>query len=138
MTEHYVGVDVHKTKSQVAVIDDNGEIEEEVRVNNTNLDEIAQKYAGSEAAIEATSNYFTIYDTLDEHLDITLANPLKANWLANQKQKPTAWTQNSSRGFCGWAKYRKHLRAKTEVDDTEPTEHSSVLGVASAHAPAVR
>ncbi|WP_080503439.1 IS110 family transposase [Halococcus thailandensis] len=87
MTEHYVGVDVHKTKSQVAVIDDNGEIEEEVRVKNANLDEIAQKYAGGEAALEATSNYFTIYDTLDEYLDVTLANPLKANWLANQKQK---------------------------------------------------
>jgi transposase len=87
MTEYYVGVDVHKTKSQVAVIDEYGEIEEEVRVKNANLDEIAQKYAGSEAALEATSNYFTIYDTLDEHLDVTLANPLKANWLANQKQK---------------------------------------------------
>jgi transposase len=87
MTEHYVGVDVHKTQAQVAVIDEHGEIEEEVRVKNANLDEIVQKYAGSEAALEATSNYYTIYDTLDEHLDVTLANPLKANWLANQKQK---------------------------------------------------
>ena len=87
MTEYYVGIDVHKTKSQVAVIDGNGEVEEEVRVNNANLDEIAQKYAGGEAAIEATSNYFTIYDTLDEYLDVTLANPLKASWLGGQKQK---------------------------------------------------
>jgi transposase len=87
MSEHYVGIDVHKTEAQVAVLDELGEPVEEVRVKNANLDEIAQKYAGSEAAIEAGSNYFTIYDTLDEHLDVTLANPMKADWLDNQKQK---------------------------------------------------
>jgi transposase len=87
MTDYYVGVDVHKTESQVAVIDEYGEIQEEVRVANANLDEIAEKYTGSKAAMEATSNYFTIYDTLDEYLNVTLANPLKASWLANQKQK---------------------------------------------------
>jgi transposase len=87
MTEHYVGIDIHKTESQVAVIDELGEPVEEVRVDNANLDEIAQKYAGSEAAIEAGSNYFTIYDRLDEYLDVTLANPVKADWLENQRQK---------------------------------------------------
>jgi transposase len=68
MTEHYVGIDVHKTESQVAVIDELGEPVERVRVKNANLDEIAQKYAGCKAAIEAGSNYFTIYDTLNEYL----------------------------------------------------------------------
>ena len=28
---------------------------------------IAEEYAGSEAAIEATGNYFTVCDALDEH-----------------------------------------------------------------------
>lgn len=87
MTDHYVGIDVHKTESQVAVLDELGKPVEEIRVKNANLDEIAQKYAGSEAAIEAGSNYFTIYDRLNEHLDVTLANPAKADWLNNQKQK---------------------------------------------------
>ena len=87
MTDHYLGIDVHKTESQVAVLDEMGKPVEEIRVQNANLDEIAQKYAGSEAALEATSNYFTIYDTLDEYLDVTLANPVKADWLAGQKQK---------------------------------------------------
>lgn len=82
-----MGIDVHKRQAQVAVIDAEGDIVEEVRVANADLDEIAQKYAGGEAAIEATSNYFTIYDTLDEYLDVTLANPVKADWLAGQKQK---------------------------------------------------
>ena len=42
MTDYYLGVDVHKTKSQVAVLDDEGLVEEEVRVDNVDLDEIAQ------------------------------------------------------------------------------------------------
>lgn len=33
------------------------------------LGNIAEQYAGSQAVIEATSNYYTIYDTLDEYLD---------------------------------------------------------------------
>lgn len=70
-----LGIDVHKTESQVAVLDDDGKIVEEVRVTNANLDDIAEQYAGSRAAIEATSNYYTIYDTLDEHLDVTVADP---------------------------------------------------------------
>lgn len=82
-----IGIDVHKTESQVAVFDELGEPVEEVRVKNANLDEIAQKYAGNKAAIEAGSNYFTIDDRLDESLDVTLANPSKADWLDSQKQK---------------------------------------------------
>lgn len=48
---------------------------------------IAQKYAGNKATIEGSSNYFMIYNTLDKHLDVTLANPAKTDWLADQPQK---------------------------------------------------
>jgi transposase len=87
MTDYYVGIDVHKTEAQVAVLDDEGQIEQEVRVDNADLDEIAQQYAGNEAALEAGSNYFTIVDTLDEYLEVTLANPAQADWLDSQIQK---------------------------------------------------
>ncbi|MFC4989317.1 hypothetical protein [Saliphagus infecundisoli] len=55
-------------------MDDDGDVIEEVRVQNANLDNIAKQYAGSKAAIEATSNYYAIYDTLDEYLDIVVAD----------------------------------------------------------------
>jgi transposase len=87
MTDYYVGIDVHKTGAQVAVLDDEGQINKEVRVANADLNEIAQQYAGNEAALEAGSNYFTIVDTLNEYLDVTLANPAKADWLDDQTQK---------------------------------------------------
>jgi len=70
-----LGIDLHKDESHVVVLDDNDEIADEVRVQNANLEEIARQYAGSKAAIEATSNYYTVYDTLDEHLDIVVADP---------------------------------------------------------------
>jgi len=86
-TDHYLGIDVHKTDAQVAVLDDEGEVVEEVRVANADLDELADKYAGSSAALEAGSNHFTIHDRLAEQLDVTLANPAQAEWLDDQKQK---------------------------------------------------
>lgn len=54
--------------SHVPVLDDDCEVVEEARVQNTSLEKIAQEYARSKAVIEATSNYYTIYDTLDEYL----------------------------------------------------------------------
>ena len=60
----YLGIDVHKRYAQVAVMDEAGEIVEEVRVENANLDELAQRYAGTQAVLEATSNYYHIHDTL--------------------------------------------------------------------------
>ena len=71
---NYPGIDVHERESHVAVLDDDGEIDREIRVENANLDEVAQQYAGSQAVIEATSNYYTTYDTLDEYLDVVVAD----------------------------------------------------------------
>ena len=83
----FIGIDVHKRSSQIAVLDHNGEIVEEVRVENANLDDFAQQYAGSQAAIEATSNYYHIYDTLSEYLDVTVANPGKLKLISDTDKK---------------------------------------------------
>jgi hypothetical protein len=68
-------------------MDEAGEIVEEVRVRNANLDDLAQRYAGAEAVIEATSNYYHIHDTLSEHLDVTVAHPGKLTLIANADKK---------------------------------------------------
>jgi hypothetical protein len=64
-----------------------GEIKQEVHVSDADLDEVAQRYAGNEAALEAGSNYFTIVNRLEKYLDVTPANPAKADWLDDQTQK---------------------------------------------------
>jgi len=83
----YLGIDVHKRYAQVAVMDEAGEIVEEVRVENANLDNLAQRYAGAQAAIEATSNYYHIHDTLSENLDVTVAHPKELNQIADTDKK---------------------------------------------------
>jgi len=85
-----LGIDVHKRESQVTVLPDEStddEPLEEVRVSNANLDEIAQRYEGSQAVLEATSNCYAIYERLDEFLDVTVANPLELSWIAESSQK---------------------------------------------------
>ena len=85
-----LGIDLHKRESQVAVLPDEPTADEpleEGRVSNANLDEIAARYEGSEAVLEATSNYYTIYDRLSEYLDVTVANPLELSWIAESSQK---------------------------------------------------
>jgi len=83
----YLGIDIHKRYSQVAVMNEAGELVEEVRVENANLSDLAQRYAGAKAAIEATSNYYHIYDTLSEQLDVTVAHPKKLNLIADTDKK---------------------------------------------------
>ena len=83
----YLGIDVHKRYTQVAVMDEAGEIVEEVRVENANLDDLAQRYAGAQAALEATSNYYHVHDTLSEHLDVAVAHPKELNQIADTDKK---------------------------------------------------
>ena len=83
----YLGIDVHKRYAQVAVMDEAGQIVEEVRVENANLDDLAQRYAGAQAALEATSNYYHIHNMLSEYLDVTVAHPKELNQIAKSDKK---------------------------------------------------
>jgi transposase len=68
-------------------VDDDGNLQDEIRLPNDRLDDLAQQYAGGEAAIEASGNYRPIYEMLDEHLDVTLANPSKNRVIAEAAVK---------------------------------------------------
>jgi transposase len=83
----YIGIDIHKRYAQVAVMNETGQIIEEARVENANLDEFAQRHAGAKAAIEATGNYYHIHDTLSEYLDVVVANPSKLKTIAQSDKK---------------------------------------------------
>ena len=83
----YLGIDTHKEYSQVAVVDGDGNLQDEIRLPNDRLDELAEQYAGGDAAIEASGNYRPIYEMLDEHLDVTLVNPSKNRIIADATVK---------------------------------------------------
>jgi transposase len=83
----YLGIDTHKRYSQVAVVDGDGNLQEESRLPNDRLSELAEQYTGAEAAIEASGHYRPIYEMLDEHLDVTLVNPSKNRIIADAAVK---------------------------------------------------
>ena len=62
-----LGIDTHTRYAQVAVVDDDGNLQDELRVPNDQLEQLAEQYAGSDAAIEASGNYRPIYEVLDSH-----------------------------------------------------------------------
>lgn len=68
-------------------MNEDGEIEAERRVNIDTLDEIATKYAGSAAAIEATSGYYHVYKTLSSSLDVKVADPNELTSIATSDKK---------------------------------------------------
>ena len=47
----FLGIDIHKREAQVAVRNDDGDVIEQVRVKNTDLEEIGEKYAGGKALL---------------------------------------------------------------------------------------
>lgn len=51
------------------------------------LSELAEQYAGGEAAIEACDHYRPIYEMLDEHLDVALVNLSKNRIIADAAVK---------------------------------------------------
>ncbi len=53
------------------------------------------------AAIEATSNYYTIYDTLNEHLDVVVADPSQTEALGVVEAK-TDRLDAKPRGGAQW------------------------------------
>jgi transposase len=83
----FLGVDIHKREAQVAVRNDDGDVIEQVRVKNTDLEEVAQQYAGGKALLEATTNYFYIYDMLSKYLDVVVGHPPKLKAIAQTDKK---------------------------------------------------
>jgi len=83
----FLGIDLHDHKSQVAVVDDDGNLHDEIRLPTNRLDDLAEEYAGSEAVIEASGHYRSAYEMLDEHLDVTLANPSENRLIADATAK---------------------------------------------------
>ena len=66
----YLGIDTHTRYSQVAVVDDDGNLQDEIRLPNDRLDKLAEQYAGGEAAIEASGHYRPVYEMLESDRDL--------------------------------------------------------------------
>jgi len=88
----YCGLDLHKRFSYIVVKDSIGRQLTKGRVENNEADisaffEPFRKHA-VKVAIEATSNYYWMFETLDRmHMDVKLSHPLKTKMIADAKIK---------------------------------------------------
>lgn len=88
----YVGVDQHKKFSQVAVVNESGEVLENRRVYHDDKDEIKRFFRElgeeSTAVLEATRNWYWLYDLLEEEVrEVKLCHPAKVRLIAEAKVK---------------------------------------------------
>jgi len=91
----YVGIDVHKKMCQVAVLDEEGKLLDEIRFANDpeEIEEFADKlttfHDDVKAVVESTGNlWIQIHDRLEEHgFDVALSNPAKTRLIAEAKVK---------------------------------------------------
>lgn len=88
----YYGIDIHKKYSTYTVVDEQGKIMEQGKIDNSleNFQKIVHASPGSgiKAVIEATSNWYYIHDLLEGLVDqVTVAHPLRTKAIAAAKIK---------------------------------------------------
>ncbi len=91
MEKKYIGIDYHKKYSQMVVMNQEGKIEDRVRVvsEKTEIQRYINGIEGEkEAVLEATRSWGKMYDILEEVTDRTyLAHPQKVKAIASAKIK---------------------------------------------------
>lgn len=89
-TEYVIRFDLHKRDFQVTVMDEVGQMIEEMHVENAEIDESGdQLIAGGRAVVEATDNYFVAYDALDEYWGVTVVDPWRTNAIGTTSRRLT-------------------------------------------------
>jgi len=84
---YYREIDVHKRDSQIAALDEAGDLIAEHRTENDRLEMVAEAYVGSKVTFEAIGNYYSIYDILSEKLDGQVADPRQTKAIGTAEVK---------------------------------------------------
>ena len=90
----FVGMDVHKNYLQIAVLNENGKVLDNSKVDN-NLSKIAKFFdrldhnrKSTKIVMESSGMWYNIYECLNKkHFDVRLSNPVKTRAIASAKIK---------------------------------------------------
>lgn len=86
----YIGLDVHKSFCQAAVVDEKGEIVEEKRIDTTKeaIEGFFRRYKGSKAVLESTGVWEYVYEAVQScGVEAIVSNPLKTRMIAEAQIK---------------------------------------------------
>jgi transposase len=89
----FVGMDVHKNYLQIAVLDENGKVLNNSRVDNTLIKvneffDTVHPGNNTKVVMESSGMWYNLYECLSKrHLDVRLSNPAKTRAIASAKIK---------------------------------------------------
>jgi transposase len=85
----FVGLDVHKKYTQVAIIDETGTIEKEERIENEPklMEEFSDKLNDATLVMESSPSWYWLYEILSRKHKVLLSNPTKTKAIASAKLK---------------------------------------------------
>jgi transposase len=89
MYQHYLGVDLHRRRSYVVLMDNQGKLIDQRRLPNDAMpDYVAQLPKSTFAVLEATGNWSYMYDVLEKGTDkVVLAHPKRVKAIAAARIK---------------------------------------------------
>ena len=85
----FVGLDVHKKYTEVAIVDEDGVIEKQERIENEpgKIEEFSNKLGNAYMVMESSSTWYWLYEILSRRHKVVLSNPPKTKAIASAKLK---------------------------------------------------
>ena len=85
----FVGLDVHKKYTEVAIVDEDGVVEKQERIENEprQIEEFSNKLSNATMVLESSSSWYWLYEILSRRHRVVLSNPAKTKAIASAKLK---------------------------------------------------
>ena len=85
----FVGLDVHKKYTEVAIVDEDGVVTEQERIENEPglIEEFSDRLNNADMVMESSSTWYWLYEILSRRHRVVLSNPAKTKAIASAKLK---------------------------------------------------
>jgi len=85
----FVGLDVHKKYTEVAIVDEEGVVTEQERIENEPglIEEFSNRLCNASMVLESSSTWYWLYEILSRRHRVVLSNPAKTKAIASAKLK---------------------------------------------------
>ena len=85
----FVGLDVHKKYTEVAIVDEEGVVTEQERIENEpgRIEEFSNRLNNAAMVLESSSSWYWLYEILSRRHRVVLSNPAKTKAIASAKLK---------------------------------------------------
>jgi len=85
----FVGLDVHKKYTEVAIVDEEGVVTDQKRIENEPglIEEFSKRLNNATVVLESSSSWYWLYEILFRKHSVVLSNPAKTTAIASAKLK---------------------------------------------------